>query len=420
MINTKKILGIALLASAMIFTSCEKEFDSPPIKEIPVGSVLTVADVKAMLVPGQETYFTTDLSVYGVVTIDESTGNLYKETYIQDATGGLYLRFTATSGVNIGDSVRINLNGGSILEYTGMLQINNLDPDNNVVKIATEVFKQPEVTLITDLLIAGNNAYYQGRLIQINDAEFTCDEMGNTFADALTQSSEDRNLSDTIGNTVIVRSSGFSNFANSTLPSGRGSLIAVVSEYNGLMQLIIRDPNELTLSGPRFQQCADVSKNFSDQSITSGGWTTQLLTGSIDWTTSDQGSSGNFYGVMSNYISPNNFASETWLISPSLDFSSSTAPVFDFKNAYSYNGAALEVLVSTDYDGVSVPSSATWNPLSVQLSSGFFAWVNASDLPNGPIDLTPYLVNNVYIAFKYTGSNSDGSTWEIDDIEITY
>ncbi|MBL4592816.1 MAG: choice-of-anchor J domain-containing protein [Flavobacteriales bacterium] len=420
MINSKKILGIALLATTILFTSCEKEFDSPPINEIPIGSVLTVADVKALLVPGQETYFTTDISVYGVVTIDESTGNLYKETYIQDATGGLYLRFTSTSGVNIGDSVRINLNGGSILEYTGMLQINNLDPDNNVIKIETQVFKQPEITQITDLLIAGNNAYYQGRLIQLNDVEFTCDEVGNTFADAITQSSEDRNLSDTLGNLVIVRSSGFSNFANTTLPSGRGNLIAVVSEYNGLMQLIIRDPNELTLSGTRFKKCADFSKNFSDQSITSGGWSTQLITGTINWATSDQGSSGNFYGVMSNYISPNNFAAETWLISPSLDFSSSTAPLFDFKNAYNFSGTALEVLVSTNYDGLSIPATATWTPLSVQLSSGGFSWVNASDAPNGPVDLTPYLVNNVYIAFKYTGSASNGSTWEIDDIEITY
>lgn len=408
-----------MLATIVLITGCEKDFDSPPIKEVPIGSVLTIADVKAMLVPGQETYFTSDLSVYGVVTIDESTGNLYKETYIQDATGGLYLRFTASSGVNIGDSVRINLNGGSILEYTGMLQINNLDPDNNVIKIATQVFKQPEITQITDLLIAGNNPYYQGRLIQLNDVEFTCDEIGNTFADAITQSSEDRNLSDTLGNLVIVRSSGFANFANTTLPSGNGSLIAVVSEYNGLMQLIIRNPDELTLSGARFKKCADVSKNFNDQSITSGGWTTQLVTGTINWTTSNQ-SNPTYYGVISNYISPTNYAAEAWLISPSLDFSSSTAPIFDFKNAYNYSGAPLEVLISTNYDGVSAPATATWTNLSVQLSSGGWSWVNASDAPNGPVDLTPYLVNNVYIAFKYTGGTTNGSTWEIDDIEITY
>jgi hypothetical protein len=420
MIISKKIIGTAFLALAIVFTSCEKDFDTPPVKKIPVGSVLTVADVKAMLVPGDETFFTKDYSVYGVVTNDETTGNLYKEAYIQDATGGLYIRFTSSSGMYIGDSVRINLNGGSIQEYTGMLQINNLDPDNNVVKIENEKFITPEVTVLDSLLDISKLDYFQGRLIQLNKVEFVCDEMGNTFADAINQSSEDRILSDTLGNTVIVRSSGYANFAGTTLPTGGGSLVAVVSEYNGAIQLILRDPAELTLYGTRKEICPDFQKNFSDQSITSGGWTTQVVTGTIDWTTSDQGSAGNFYGVMSNYVAPNNFAAEAWLISPSLDFSNSTAPVFDFRNAYNYGGPTLEVLVSTNYSGTGNPNLATWSALSCQMSTGGFSWVSASDLPNGPVNLTPYLVNNVYIAFKYTGSNSDGSTWEVDDIKITY
>jgi len=418
MINSKPILTLVFLASAIIYTSCEKDFDSPPIKEIPVGSVIKVSDVKALYVPAEEVVITNDLSVYGVVTMDETSGNLYKETFIQDETGGLYLRFNATSGMYVGDSVRINLNGSKILKYNNMFQVDDLDPNNNVVKISTQKMKQPEVATLFQIF--ANDSLYQGRLVQLDHVEFTCDEMGKTYADAVSQQSEDRNLSDTVGNTVIVRTSGYANFANTVLPSGKGSVVAVVTQYNSLIQLIIRDPNELTLTGTRKNACADVTKNFSDQSISSGGWTTQLVTGSINWTTSDQGSTGNFYGMMSNYISPNNFAAEAWLISPSLDFSSSTAPILDFRNAYNYAGAALEVMVSTNYDGVSAPGSAVWTPLSVQLSSGGFAWVNASDLPNGPVDLTPYLVNNVYIAFKYTGSNSNGSTWEVDDIEITY
>ena len=418
MIHSKKILGIALLATVLIFTSCEKEFDAPPVKDIPVGSILTVAEVKAMYVPGQELEITTDYSVYGVVTMDESTGNIYKETFIQDATGGMYLRFTSTSGVYVGDSVRINLNGAKILKYNNMFQVDNMDPDNNVIKIATQVFKQPEITTLAQIF--ANDSLYQGRLIQLNDVEFTCDEMGKTFADAINQSSEDRMLQDALDSTVIVRSSGYSNFANTTLPTGKGSFIGIVTQYNSTIQLLLRDPSQLTLFGPRNNVCADITKSFSDQSITSGGWTTQVVTGTFDWSTSDQGSSGDFYGMMSNYTSPGNVTSEAWLISPSFDFSGSTAPVFDFRNAYNFSGNTLEVLVSTNYDGTSAPSTAVWTPLSVQLSAGGFGWVNASDAPNGPVDLTPYLVNNVYIAFKYTGSNTSGSTWEIDDIEITF
>ena len=418
MIHSNKTLAATILISALIFVGCKKEFDKPPVKDIPVGNILTVAQVKDFYVAGQEIEITEDYSVYGTITADESTGNLYKEAYLQDNTGAMYMRFTASSGVYIGDSVRINLNGATILKYNNMFQVDGLDPDLNVIKITTNQFRTPEVATLFDIF--ANDSLYQGRLVQLNDVEFLCSEMGKTWADAVGQQSEDRTISDTLGNQVIIRSSGYANFAGDVLPTGKGSVIAIVSQYNSTIQLLIRNPNELTLYGPRKIACADITKNFQDQSITSGGWTTQVVAGTFNWSTSDQGSAGNFYGMMKNWNGTANIPSEAWLISPSLDFSNSTSPQFDFRNAYNYAGAPLQVLISTNYDGVSAPSSATWNTLSCQLSSGSWGWVSASDLPNGPVDLSPYLTNNVYIAFVYTGSSSDGSTWEIDDIEITY
>ena len=61
------------------------------LKQFPVGTVKTIAEVRAMHVPGETVRITEDLSVYGVVTIDETTGNFYKESYITDATGNLYI-----------------------------------------------------------------------------------------------------------------------------------------------------------------------------------------------------------------------------------------------------------------------------------------------------------------------------------------
>ena len=85
-----------------------------------------------------------------------------------------------------------------------------------------------------------------------------------------------------------------------------------------------------------------------------------------------------------------------------------------FENAYNYTGAPLEVLIATDYDGTSDPSTqGTWNPLPANWSTGGFSWVNSGD-----IDISSYSSTNVHVAFKYTGSSSDGSTWEIDDVKI--
>ena len=61
----------------------------------------------------------------------------------------------------------------------------------------------------------------------------------------------------------------------------------------------------------------------------------------------------------------------------------------------------------------SLPASATWIPLSATLSTGGFEWASS-----GAIDLSSFAGTNTYLAFKYTGTNSDGKTWELDNITI--
>ena len=152
-----------MLLVTTLFTSCEKEFDTPPTKTVAIGSVITIAQARALYVPGVTTRITEDITVYGVVTADETTGNLYKESYIQDETGALYLRFNSSSGLYIGDSIRVNLKDAIVLKYNQMLQFDSLDADNSIMKIATQQFRTPELVSFSDLLsdIEG----YQGKLI---------------------------------------------------------------------------------------------------------------------------------------------------------------------------------------------------------------------------------------------------------------
>ncbi|MBK9192955.1 MAG: choice-of-anchor J domain-containing protein [Crocinitomicaceae bacterium] len=93
--------------------------------------------------------------------------------------------------------------------------------------------------------------------------------------------------------------------------------------------------------------------------------------------------------------------------------SNSTAADLSFENACNYSGDDLQVLVSTNYSGTGDPNGATWVSLTATWSAGSWAWVNS-----GVIDLSGYLQSGVRIAFKYTGSASDGKTWELDDITI--
>jgi hypothetical protein len=408
--NINYTLSLLVLVS-FLFTSCEKEFIDPETRTIAEGTVVSISDVRAMETPGVTYTITEDISVYGVVTIDETTGNLYKESYITDATGNLYLRFTASSGLYIGDSIRVNLKGAKILRYNQMLQIDSLHPDNNIVKIATQVYKTPQLVSIDDLL--NNMESSQGKLVQIDNSWFAEKGLGKAYADAATQTAVSRVLQDLNGGSIDVRTSGYANFASDTLPDGVGTFIGVVAQYNSGLQLIIRNPNELSLNG-----VAPTVKDFQDNSLTSGGWLPYLVSGPAlaAWTTYTSGT--NTLAKATNFDGSSNFACESWMISPASDFSNSTTPTLSLGSVYKYTGAVLQVLVSTDYDGISDPSlgTFTWTPIAVPLDPAHDDW---NLVPSGNVSLSAFNgAPSVYVGFKYTGSNSDGSTWEIDNIII--
>jgi len=400
-----KPLSLFIILTALI-SSCKKEFDAPTIKVVPTGDVLTIAQVRALFQPGKIITITEDISVFGVVTMDETSGNLYKESYITDATGNLYLRFISNTGLYEGDSVRVNLKGAKMLKYNQMLQIDSLHPDNSVVKLSTQNFQTPEVVSIASLFNDLDAA--QGKLVQIDGAFFAEGGQSLSFADGVNQEALSRYLFDSNGDDIEVRTSGYANFADDIIPSGKGTFVGLVAQYNDGLQLIIRHPQELNMTGE-----APVLKTFDDQSITSGGWSTQVVTGPFNWYTTNQGSNTH-YAALTNYDNGNT-ASEVWLISPAFDFSNSTTPSLSFKNASNYSGPDLEVYVSTNYDGTSLPATATWSNLSAAatFSAGGFEWVSS-----GAIDLSSYTGANTYVAFKYTGTSSDGKTWELDNITI--
>ena len=356
--------------------------------------------------------FTEDVSVYGIITMDEDDGNIYKSVYMQDHTGAINVRLRSGGGLYQGDSIRIALNGTYLNQFNGVLQLDSVGADIHVIKQSVANIFAPEVTTIDQLTTAK-----ESQLIQLNNVQFVQWQTTETYADKANQESKDLLLEDTDGNTVVVRTSGYASFADEQVAQGSGSIVLIAAVYNGAMQLLIRSYAEVNLNGTRFTGLA-LNKDFNDDDIFSDGWTTQAMIGTstVEWETSSAGGAPNPYAVIKNY----NFdlgvneATDSWLISKSIDLSASTTPLLSFDNAYNYTGAPLEVYISTDYVS-GLPSSGTWTELTsfANWSAGSFTFVNS-----GQIDLSAYTSSNVHIAFRYQGSASDGSTWELDNIII--
>ncbi len=416
-------LSLILLAAGLtVWSGCKREYDSPPEKEIPVGNVLTLADLKAMHT-GTNISFTDDYSVFAVVTADERSGNLYRNVYVQDNTGAINLRLLTSGGIYQGDSVRIYLRGTLLSRYNGMLQLDSVDVDRNIIKQKTGVQVAPQVVTIDQI-----NTTLQSRLIKLENVEFASNELGLTYADAVNQANVNRTLKDCNGNSILLRTSGYSSFAGTPLPHGNGSIIAVVGEFNGTMQLYLRTPSEAIMNAPRCTgggPCSPVASvnepfdNVTDNAdIAISCWTSVATAGNRFWRGRVFNAEKYVQATAYNSFDASNVS---WLVSPPIQASATKTLSFQSaKSFWFHNG--LSVWISTNFDGVNV-NSATWNSVSAVLansSNADNAWVNS-----GAIPLAGYLpagyTGSFHIAFKYEGNAGAGqtSTYRIDNVQIT-
>jgi hypothetical protein len=410
---------LIIFSAVYLFYSCNKTYDNPPVNEVPIGNVISIGDLKDEY-PGNAVTIDSNYTIFGNITSEETNGNFYKEVFIQDLSGAIKLKLKASGGLYIGDSVRINVQGLTMSDYGELIQLDNVDVDQQVVKIATEKFITPYEATISQLSLSED----QSRLVKLNNVEFS--ELGMTYADAVNLSTGSRTLSDCNGNIMSVRTSGYANFADDTLPSGNGSITGIFTIYNSEKQFVIRDINEVTMDSSRCNAGGGGSggggdylyKDFDDGSLTSGGWKT-FWSG----TNPNIGEWEMLFGTIakaSNYSNSTNYACESWLVSPNFDLSSATNPYLIFDNVTRYNGAQLELYISSNYDGVSNPDiQGTWFNLTSYVpnwDTDNFDWDLVS---SGNTDLTGFISPSVAIAYKYIGSNSDGATWEVDNIIVT-
>jgi hypothetical protein len=329
-------------------------------------------------------------------------------------------------GLYQGDSIRIYLPGTILSSYNGLLQLDSVDVDNNVVKQATLVNVEPLHVTIDQITPA-----IQSMLISLDSVEFVTSELGQTYADAVGQSSENRTLTSCGGSQVLVRTSGYSNFAGTVIPSGNGSFVAIAGQFGSDMQLYIRNINEVKLDSARctgnpIEPCdpaGPVAEDFStvtdNVDIGLPCWFNISTIGSRLWR-------GNAYNAElyaeATAFGSSNSLDEAWLISPTMQ--ASGANTLQFKTQRGFGAAGHDpfaAFVSTNFNGLNA-SSAVWIPIPCTYatpSTPDFTWISS-----GSIDLSQVLpqgyTGTFAVGFRFQGSDPNGQTtnMRLDDVQL--
>lgn len=263
----KSIAAIMMFVSAITIISCNKDFDNPPAFQEPAGIApnMTIAALKAMHIGGQVETISQDIIISGVVNADDKSGNYYKQISIQDSTGGITIRLDGNNlytSYPVGRKIYIKLKGLYMGDYNSLIQIggsiDNSGSFLNVLAIPSALFDTyivkgsvgytltPKVVTSADLGPA-----LQSMLIQFQRAEFIATDTAKTYADAVTQASVNLTVKPCTGTNIIVRTSGFANFAGVNAPNGNGTLTAIYTTFGSTKQLVIRDTSDVQFTGAR-------------------------------------------------------------------------------------------------------------------------------------------------------------------------
>lgn len=453
---TKLLSALVLLTLFGTLASCDKNFDEPPGPGDPnITPNMTIAQFKALhTTPGNLTAITQDIIISGVVVANDKSGNFYKQLFIQDTTGAIQLSLDATNlytSYPVGRRIYVRANGLTLSDNNGTMLLGvramiNGSPSLEGIPsglIGRHIIGGSIGNTVTPLEVSfselGTNMQnrYINALIKLREYEFQAADTARTFSDTSAyRTTTNLTIKGCDGSSVIVRTSGYANFAGVSVPNGMGDITSIYTVFGNTRQLVIRDTDDVDFSQPRCGSAPPpgtiLFENFEGQSINNPITITDWMNVAEAGTKVYQGKvfNSNQYAEMSAFGAGVDVV-KTWLVTKgvNLDGTAVEKLSFDTKQGFTgtggVNSAAFKVYISTSFTGTGNPWDATWTEItsSVALSAGTATSYPTNFTNSGDYDLSS-LTGTVYVAFVYEGSDpatgvKKNSNWQIDNIKIT-
>lgn len=370
--------------------------------------LITLAEVRSLFNNGTVAA-PSNRKIQGIVISDPSTNNWdSRNLVVQDATGGIVLRFQNNQSFALGQQLEVVISGQELSEFNGLLQVNRID-NNRARSLGTGTLPTPRKATITEII--SNSEDWESTLVEISGATI----QGGTYSGSKT-------VSDATGSLPLFTRSQAS-FSGQSVPSGEVTIVAVLSQFTD-PQLLIRNTSDVTGGsngggggggGSQSDTLSTLLENFTgqtaNQDLTLQNWTNVALKGARKWRASSF--SGDTF-AQATAFQDTEPSMETWLVTPPINLNEAKLLSFESAQAFFvHNG--LSIWISTDYDGTNV-GSATWTELNAKLAGSGDA--NYDWVASGDIDLSAY-TGVGYIGFKYVGTGaSNTTTYRIDNVNI--
>lgn len=432
-------ISLPLIASLALF-ACERDYDAPLLTEPeytgPAANI-TISELRTQNAAATDKapiIITQDQVLKAVITGNDESGNIFKKIYLQDETGAIEMEVDQSSVYNyypVGQTVYVDLNGLSISVYGDEQQLGH--PEGYLYRTPWEDFEKhvskdgwanPEnakpvvIDDISTINAAPDN--YKFKLVQFTGVTF---QNGGKGIFAPEDGYGEENITDSHGNTIMIRTSNYASFAGNKLPEGKGNVTGILGRFKGTWQLTLRTANDVSdFTGSNEEEGGNEggetpsgeTKTILEETFASsqGSFTIEdknLPDGSDHvWKFETYNNQG--YMKASAFIGGAK-ASESWLVSPAVDLGQATIATLTFDHTHKFAGTPSNELTLW----VTETSAENWKQLTIDK----YGTNNDYTFVTPTIDLSAYAGKSIKFAFKYISTTSAAGTWEVKNVKVT-
>ncbi len=281
----KKIHYIFIALACSLFTACmDGDWDEPSYdngapfgnNELTEEGLTTIAELKtqfkSVIDGGSYAQITNDVKIKATVTGNDLGGNIYKQLFVEDATGAICIAINQ-SGLNgfmaEGQEILINLKDLYIGGYGRMAQIGTPYNNNGRMQIGRMAqyvwanhFKvvNPKAELITPQpvdfnTVKGSIDANAGKLVVLKGVTFANANGKKRLVDGVQAGGNYYNQSISGMSNVVVRTSSYADFAAMVMPYDTINkkpipcdIVGIAGRFNNDWQILIRKTSDISLT----------------------------------------------------------------------------------------------------------------------------------------------------------------------------